>query len=827
MARIGSGSNKYLQLTDGTDFASILDLTNNDALAVAIVDGSGNQITSFGGGTQYTEGDTDTTITGTAMMWEDTSDTLRAVSAAKPLPVGDAGSSLTVDSASGPLEVRLRDGDGTFLADVAGNFTDGTTIPISLSTVAFNGMYNGSNWDRVRGDATNGMLVNLGANNDVSLNAGTNAIGGITGAGSNTQIKDDSFYAEDVTSGLLTVHSRLWDGTAYDRQPGNSTDGMLVNLGANNDVSLNAGTNNIGDVDVFSNTAKDGSGTRYQPLVDTDGHLQVDVLSGGGGGTQYTEGDTDATVTGTAVMWEDTSDTLRVASAAKPLPVNIISGAGSGGTAIQDDTAFTVGTTNLTPAGGTYKSTRDAVDDNDAGAFAMTAKRGLYVSLETPNADSAMDDTLDAMKAVTVNRTVSDTITGAADAVTIDADGVSSIGIQITGTWTATLQFECTVDDTNWFSVQPWDISSFGTDTSTNDNGNFIVNVAGYSQFRVRASAYTSGTATVTLQGHFGSQVAHFGRTTIIDHNGSNVVGGSGTSDGTATSNTGLYTNARHMFFNGSTWDRSRGDTTNGLDVDVTRIIPGTGATNLGKAIDTALGATDTGVLAMGARDDTLGTLTEADGDVTVIRTNSRGAMWVKHDGNIDVNSHEVTNAGTFAVQESGSALTALQLIDDAVYVDDADWTADTSKHMLSGAVTQVATTANTDGDTTPLTTNAMRELRVATNESDLATAGTSHVKKYYTNAGSVTDGIIWSPAAGKRWYLTHLSINVSAASTVTIEDDPVAGDVVVYKAEFAANSGVVLTFPDTPMFSGEDAADLLVTSTAGNVYVTAVGYEI
>lgn len=37
--------------------------------------------------TEYTEGGTDASITGVAMMWEDTSDTLRAVSAAKPLPV--------------------------------------------------------------------------------------------------------------------------------------------------------------------------------------------------------------------------------------------------------------------------------------------------------------------------------------------------------------------------------------------------------------------------------------------------------------------------------------------------------------------------------------------------------------------------------------------------------------------------------------------------------------------------------------------------------------------------------------------------------------------
>ncbi len=30
---------------------------------------------------------------------------------------------------------------------------------------------------------------------------------------------------------------------------------------------------------VFSNTTKDGSGTSYVPLVDSDGHLQLDVLT--------------------------------------------------------------------------------------------------------------------------------------------------------------------------------------------------------------------------------------------------------------------------------------------------------------------------------------------------------------------------------------------------------------------------------------------------------------------------------------------------------------------------------------------------------------------
>ena len=40
-------------------------------------------------------------------------------------------------------------------------------------------------------------------------------------------------------------------------------------------------------------------------------------------------------------------------------------------------------------------------------------------------------------------------------------------------------------------------------------------------------------------------------------------------------------------------------------------------------------------------------------------------------EGTLTVGSHAVTNAGTFVVQEDGAALTALQLIDDAIFIDD------------------------------------------------------------------------------------------------------------------------------------------------------------
>lgn len=77
-------------------------------------------------------------------------------------------------------------------------------------------VYDGANWDMLRGDAANGMLVNLGANNDVSIAAGINSIGFATVAVSNiartitgnVTLSDSKTYIGLVTAtpvGLVTV----------------------------------------------------------------------------------------------------------------------------------------------------------------------------------------------------------------------------------------------------------------------------------------------------------------------------------------------------------------------------------------------------------------------------------------------------------------------------------------------------------------------------------------------------------------------------------------------------------------------------------------------
>jgi len=63
-------------------------------------------------------------------------------------------------------------------------------------------------------------------------------------------------------------------------------------------------------------------------------------------------------------------------------------------------------------------------------------------------------------------------------------------------------------------------------------------------------------------------------------------------------------------------------------DVDVTSVVPGVGATNLGKAIQSAQGATDVGVAALVVRNDTLADLSGADGDYAPLQVNATGALY-------------------------------------------------------------------------------------------------------------------------------------------------------------------------------------------------------
>jgi len=69
------------------------------------------------------------------------------------------------------------------------------------------------------------------------------------------------------------------------------------------------------------------------------------------------------------------------------------------------------------------------------------------------------------------------------------------------------------------------------------------------------------------------------------------------------------------------------GDATNGLDVDVTRVIPGTAATALGKAEDAVHASGDTGVMILAVRRDTVTSLVGTDGDYAPVQVDAVGNL--------------------------------------------------------------------------------------------------------------------------------------------------------------------------------------------------------
>lgn len=143
----------------------------------------------------------------------------------------------------------------------------------------------------------------------------------------------------------------------------------------------------------------------------------------------------------------------------------------------------------------------------------------------------------------------------------------------------------------------------------------------------------------------------------------------------------------------------------NGLDVDVTRVIPGTSATHLGKAIDTAAGATDTGVASLAVRDDTLATLTPVDGDWVPLRTDQYGALWVSLATKLNSTDDSVSAAVTNVIP--GTTATDLGKAEDAAHSS-----GDVGVMALAVRRDTAAASSGTTGDYEPLQTDALGRLR-------------------------------------------------------------------------------------------------------------------
>ena len=96
--------------------------------------------------------------------------------------------------------------------------------------------------------------------------------------------------------------------------------------------------------------------------------------------------------------------------------------------------------------------------------------------------------------------TTTGTITVLNGTVAIDVGGYGAIGLQLSGTWAATVTFEATVDGTNWTTLEVWPTNGSSSQTTSTVNGIFYAPCGGLNQIRVKATSFTSGTIQVDLQ---------------------------------------------------------------------------------------------------------------------------------------------------------------------------------------------------------------------------------------------------------------------------------------------------------------------------------------
>jgi hypothetical protein len=200
----------------------------------------------------------------------------------------------------------------------------------------------------------------------------------------------------------------------------------------------------------------------------------------------------------------------------------------------------------------------------------------------------------------------------AGDTVTAVVAGSPGCIISITGAFVMTNSFEGSVDGgATWFAVAGHTIGGLGSGASSTTGAvTLVINCSGCTHVRTRVSAYTSGSASITIRS--------------------------------------------------SLYAPSVGGSIGSITIGVA---PGVTAASLGKAEDAAHTSGDTGVFMLGVRNDARVALTNTDLDYSPLAVHPTGAAYVQallSSAGLATNApsqhHLVAAAGTNATSVKGSA---------------------------------------------------------------------------------------------------------------------------------------------------------------------------
>jgi hypothetical protein len=131
------------------------------------------------------------------------------------------------------------------------------------------------------------------------------------------------------------------------------------------------------------------------------------------------------------------------------------------------------------------------------GAVRKLLFSALLLTLSAICVQAQYVDRTKVSEAVPVTATLQSAATANGDGATLDVSGYSSVTFTITGTFTATVNFEATGDDTNWVALQVVQIGTTTIVTTSTSPGTFSASIGSLKSVRARVSGYSSGSVTV------------------------------------------------------------------------------------------------------------------------------------------------------------------------------------------------------------------------------------------------------------------------------------------------------------------------------------------
>lgn len=280
-------------------------------------------------------------------------------------------------------------------------------------------------------------------------------------------------------------------------------------------------------------------------------------------------------------------------------------------------------------------------------------------------------------------------------------------------------------------------------------------------------------------------------------------------------------------------------------DADITSVIPGVGATNLGKAEDAQHASGDTGVAVWGVRDDTLGIFSATEGDYEPFHMTAAGRLYTS--ATVDAALPAGTNAIGKLAANSGVDIGDVDILSIAAGnnnigdVDIASGTVTTVTTLTGGGVAHDAADSGNPhkmgarvilapGASTALAANDRTDL-IADSDSALFVRTGCNLGECLTERISNTNGTatalsVFTTGAGVRNIITDIIGYNSSATAGYCDITDGSGGTILLTVPLPAGGGSVINLTTPIRSTANTALYYDVSGALTTVYLTFVGYR-